>query len=155
MGWSVLTEKANGLSQTPRDVLESSRSIVWDCEPACPSLTCSWPSASSRNPFLPLLLVKPDGLMKAIPTCYFFLTCSRAKAFSPFLLTECSGLVFKGKKLFSSSCSFSFFTSYSETLLAKKSNFTLSVPERINTEVALNFHCNIFSWLYFRPITWG
>lgn len=129
---SLLTEKANGPSQTPRDVLESSGSIVWDCEPACHSLTRPWPSASNRNPFLPLLFVKPDGLMKAILMCHF-LTCSRAKAFFPFLLTECSGLVFKGKKLFSSSCSFSFFTSYSETRLGKKSNFTLSVPERINT----------------------
>lgn len=70
---SLPTEKAKGLSLTPLDVLESSGSIVLDCEPACRSLTCPWPFASNRNPFLPLLFVKPDGPLKATLMFHFFL----------------------------------------------------------------------------------
>lgn len=121
--------------QTTQDAWESSGSIVWDCEPACPSLACPWPCANNINPFfLHLLFVcKAWWANEGHIDVSLLPNVLKSQGLFPFLLTERSGLVFKGKKPFSSFCSFSFFTSYSETQLAKKSNFTLSVPERINT----------------------
>lgn len=102
-------------SETPRDVLESSRCIMWE-------------KSNNKNSFL-ALFVKPNGLMKV----FLFAACLRAKAFLPLFLFTKS---FNGKKLLSSSCLFFLLLLllyHSETLLAKKSNFILSVPERINT----------------------
>lgn len=152
---SLLTEKAKARPKCLR-MCWSHQDPLCETEPACRGLTCPWPSASNRNPFLPLLFVKPDGLMKAILMCHFFITCSRAKAFPPFFWQNAVAWYSRVKSCSLPPAPFYFFTSYSGTRLAKKSNFTLSVPERINT-VKLHWisTATFFSWLYFRPITWG
>ena len=108
---SLVTEKASGPSQKPRDVLESSGSIVRGGERACRSLTRLWPS-KKKNPFFffffTSVVCKARWANEGHTDVSFLpLTCLRAKAFfPPFLLTEHSGLVFTGKKPLSSSCSF-------------------------------------------------
>lgn len=156
--WGVSAGWKSVPSQMPRDVLESSGSIVWDHKPACRSLTCPWPSASKINPFLPLLFIKPDGLMKAIHSDVSFLpNVLKNQGFLSSFFWQNTLAWYSRVKSYSLFPAPSLSLPPIQRLGSQRKVISLSLSLRESTQWScIEFLLqHFFSWLYFRPITWG